>query len=65
MALLVTIVGGRVTAGSVTAFRWAWSPAAALTLATALIGVALARAAGPAAGKPAGRNEVSVARRPS
>jgi EmrB/QacA subfamily drug resistance transporter len=52
VALLVTIVGGRITAGSETAFRWAWALAAALTLATAAVGLALTASSsqdGPAA----------------
>jgi hypothetical protein len=43
VALLVTIIGARVGAGSVTDFRWAWALAAALTIGTALVGVALTR----------------------
>jgi EmrB/QacA subfamily drug resistance transporter len=43
VALLVTIVGGQITRGSENNFRWAWALAAALTLATAAIGLALSR----------------------
>ena len=43
VALLVTIVGSRITAGSENAFRGAWSLAAALTLATAGVGLALTK----------------------
>jgi hypothetical protein len=48
VALLVTIVGSRVDAGSVTDFRWAWTLAAALTVATSLVGVVLLRTRAPA-----------------
>jgi EmrB/QacA subfamily drug resistance transporter len=48
VALLVTIVGSTVDAGSVTDFRWAWTLAAALTVATSLVGVALVRSRTPA-----------------
>ncbi|MEV4401260.1 MFS transporter [Actinoplanes sp. NPDC049598] len=43
VAVLVTIVGDRVTAGSVTDFRWAWAVAAVLAVATSVIGLTLSR----------------------
>jgi EmrB/QacA subfamily drug resistance transporter len=54
VAVLVTIVGSRVTASSVGDFRLAWSLAAGLALATAALGVQLARTApaAPPAGQP-------------
>jgi hypothetical protein len=45
VALLVTIVGSRITAQSENAFRWAWALAATLTLATAAVGLALTASA--------------------
>jgi EmrB/QacA subfamily drug resistance transporter len=48
VALLVTILGSQVTAGSVADFRLAWGIGAGLSLVTALIGVQLARTAPPA-----------------
>jgi EmrB/QacA subfamily drug resistance transporter len=48
VALLVTIIGSRITAASAAEFRWAWTLAAALTLATAAIGLTLSRRAAPA-----------------
>ncbi|NMO53178.1 DHA2 family efflux MFS transporter permease subunit [Actinoplanes sp. TBRC 11911] len=41
VALLVTIVGSRIDAGSITEFRWAWTLAAALSIGTALVGLRL------------------------
>jgi hypothetical protein len=43
VALLVTIVGGNVGVSSRDDFRWVWSVAAALTLATAAVGLLLSR----------------------
>ena len=43
VAVLVTILGARVDAGSVTGFRAAWAVGAALSLATAAVGLQLAR----------------------
>jgi EmrB/QacA subfamily drug resistance transporter len=43
VALLVSIVGGNVGVSSRDDFRWAWSLAAALTLATAAVGLLLSR----------------------
>ena len=43
VALLVTIVGGNVGVSSRDDFRWAWSLASALTLATAAVGLLLSR----------------------
>jgi hypothetical protein len=43
VAVLVTILGARVDAGSVDAFRAAWVLGAVLSLATAAVGVRLAR----------------------
>jgi EmrB/QacA subfamily drug resistance transporter len=43
VAVLVTILGARVDAGSVDAFRGAWVLGAVLSLATAVVGVRLAR----------------------
>jgi hypothetical protein len=45
VAVLVTIIGARVGAGSVDAFRAAWVMGAVLSAGTALIGVRLARPA--------------------
>jgi EmrB/QacA subfamily drug resistance transporter len=57
VAVLVTILGSRVDAGSVASFRGAWLLGAVLSLATALVGVRLARprratVAAPAAATP-------------
>ncbi|MEE4545008.1 MFS transporter [Streptomyces sp. V4-01] len=53
VAVLVTILGSQVTAGSVSDFRLAWAIGAGLSLVTALLGVQLARTAAPApAGSP-------------
>lgn len=41
VALLVTIVGSRIDAASITEFRWAWTLAAALSIGTALVGLRL------------------------
>jgi hypothetical protein len=46
VAVLVTILGSRVGADSVTGFRVGWAVGAALSLATAAVGVALARRSG-------------------
>jgi MFS family permease len=43
VALLVTIVGSTITAGSLSAFRWAWALAAVLAIVTAGIGLTLSR----------------------
>ncbi|MFI6074444.1 MFS transporter [Actinoplanes sp. NPDC051343] len=43
VALLVTIVGGNVGVSSRDDFRWVWSVAAVLTLATAAVGLLLSR----------------------
>jgi EmrB/QacA subfamily drug resistance transporter len=48
VALLVTIVGSQIGAGSRNDFRWAWAVAAALTLATAAVGLLLSRPVRPA-----------------
>jgi hypothetical protein len=63
VAVLVTIVGSRVSASSVDDFRLAWSLAAGLALATAALGVQLARTApaAPPAGQP--RPERPLARK--
>jgi EmrB/QacA subfamily drug resistance transporter len=53
VALLVTIVGSQIGAGSQNNFRWAWALAAALTLATAAVGLALSRPARTPAAEPA------------
>jgi hypothetical protein len=41
VALLVTIVGSRIEATSITEFRWAWTLAAALSFVTAILGFRL------------------------
>ena len=41
--VLVTIVGGNVDVSSRDDFRWVWSVAALLTLATAAVGLLLSR----------------------
>jgi hypothetical protein len=57
VAVLVTIVGARVDAGSATGFRIAWAVGAALSLGTAVVGVLLTRpqaaAPSPAVALPA------------
>jgi EmrB/QacA subfamily drug resistance transporter len=52
VALLVTIVGTHIGAGSQTAFRWAWAVAAALALTTTAVGMLLSRAPKATAGTP-------------
>jgi EmrB/QacA subfamily drug resistance transporter len=44
VALLVTIIGSHIDAGSRNAFRWAWAVAATLALTTAAVGLLLSRA---------------------
>jgi len=52
VAILITLIGARVTAGSVGDFRLAWAAAAALALVTSALGAVLMRPA-PAATTPA------------
>jgi EmrB/QacA subfamily drug resistance transporter len=65
VAVLVTIVGSRVDAGSVAGFRLAWGLGAVLSLATAAVGVLLARPQGVRSdGAAAARSRWSARRTP-
>ncbi|WP_329454296.1 MFS transporter [Streptomyces sp. NBC_01497] len=59
VAVLVTLVGSRVGAGSVDDFRLSWALAAVLGLATAALGLRLARTA-PAPAAPGGADAAAV-----
>jgi len=48
VAVVVTLLGARVSAGSPDAFRWAWAAAAVLAVATAAVGWTLTRSRTPA-----------------
>jgi len=61
VAVLVTILGARVDAGSVGGFRAAWAVGAVLSLATAAVGLLMARR--PAAPAPAARPARQLAAR--
>jgi EmrB/QacA subfamily drug resistance transporter len=52
VAVLVTLIGSRVDAGSVGDFHVAWALAAVLSLATSLLGVLLMRTGAVTAGRP-------------